>query len=325
VVANITTYSDLGLTAGTTYYYRIRAYNSSGDSAYSNEAAATPSSSPIITLTITSPSNGATINGLDVIVTGTVTNGDGGETGVAVNGIVASTYGNQFTANRVPLTEGTNIITVTATDTHGHIATTSVTVNAVTTGNYIRLTADTESGIAPLEATLRIKGTFSITNSSISVVGPVQPEFLSSSADEYKVRMTVEGVYYFTATVTGPDANQYQDTVAITVMDRTQLDNLLKGIWDEMKTALLSQDINSALTYFISDSRQLYNDIFTALSAQLPQLVQDMQDIQLIYVENNSAKYRIRRNELCGGQMFTINYYIYFVVSDNGTWKIYKF
>lgn len=325
VGANTTAYSDTGLTTGTTYYYRVRAYNSSGDSAYSNEAAATPSSSSIITLTITSPSNGATINGPNVMVKGSVANSGGYETGVTVNGVVANTYGNQFTANRVPLEEGTNIITATATDTHGHTATVSITINAVTTGNYIRLTADTESGIAPLEATLSIDGSFSITNSSVTVTGPAQPEFLSSSADEYKVRMTVEGIYYYTAIVTGPDANQYQDTIAITVMNQTQLDNLLKGIWDEMKTALLSQDINSALTYFISDSRQLYNDIFTALSAQLPQLVQDMQDIQLIYVENNSAKYRIRRTELCGGQMSTITYYIYFAVDENGTWKIYKF
>lgn len=38
VGANAVTYSHTGLTAATTYYYRVRAYNSSGDSAYSNEA-----------------------------------------------------------------------------------------------------------------------------------------------------------------------------------------------------------------------------------------------------------------------------------------------
>ena len=41
--------------------------------------------------------------------------------------------------------------TITATDTAGKTATASITVNAITTGNYIRVTSNIESGIAPLE------------------------------------------------------------------------------------------------------------------------------------------------------------------------------
>ncbi len=41
VGANVTSYSNTGLSASTTYYYRVRANNSVGDSAYSNEAYAT--------------------------------------------------------------------------------------------------------------------------------------------------------------------------------------------------------------------------------------------------------------------------------------------
>lgn len=43
VGANVTTYSNTGLTCDQTYYYRVRAYNTQGDSGYSNTASAMPS------------------------------------------------------------------------------------------------------------------------------------------------------------------------------------------------------------------------------------------------------------------------------------------
>jgi hypothetical protein len=44
VGVNVTTYADTGLTAATRYYYRVRAYNGSGASAFSNTANATTAS-----------------------------------------------------------------------------------------------------------------------------------------------------------------------------------------------------------------------------------------------------------------------------------------
>ncbi len=45
--ANVTTYADKGLVGSTTYTYRVRAYNSGGDSGYSNAAAATTLAAPV--------------------------------------------------------------------------------------------------------------------------------------------------------------------------------------------------------------------------------------------------------------------------------------
>ncbi|MEW6419177.1 MAG: hypothetical protein AB1480_13860, partial [Nitrospirota bacterium] len=65
-----------------------------------------------------------------------------------------------------------------------------------------------------------------------------------------------------------------------------------------------------------------YNQVFTDLYNHLPQFVQEMQEIQLIYVKNNVAKYRIRKDEVYSGQIYTVTYYIYFIVDGNGLWKI---
>ena len=46
VGAGVTIYADSGLTAGTSYSYRVRASNSGGDSAYSNTASATTLPTP---------------------------------------------------------------------------------------------------------------------------------------------------------------------------------------------------------------------------------------------------------------------------------------
>lgn len=48
LAADTTSYSDQGLTAGATYYYRIRAYNTLGSSEYSNEAVATTTQTSVV-------------------------------------------------------------------------------------------------------------------------------------------------------------------------------------------------------------------------------------------------------------------------------------
>ena len=68
VDANVTTYSDTGLSESTTYYYRVRAYNSAGNSTYSDEADATTLATRP-TVSSTTPANNAT----DVVTSTTIT------------------------------------------------------------------------------------------------------------------------------------------------------------------------------------------------------------------------------------------------------------
>jgi len=311
-----------------------------------------------IELTITAPENGATVSGPTLRVEGTVIHPlVGYETGIIVYphtkreipilphhkkpkgkkhhhplhskysfGIAAMVYGDQFVASHIPVQEGSNILTVIATDTDGNVAGTCIKVHAVVPEDYITLEAAPGTGVAPLETTLRINGSFSFTASNLTYTGPGEVQIIeNSSPQEYLVRITTEGVYNITAEAVNAENNTFTDTVTVMVLNKAELDAMLQTKWDGMKSALVNQDIEGALKYFADDTEGLYRDIYTALGNNLPQFVQDMQDIQFIYAEGRMAKYRIRRNEEYGSQVYLITYYIYFVRDRDGLWKIYRY
>jgi Glucodextranase, domain B/Bacterial Ig-like domain len=76
-------------------------------------------------VTITSPADLSFLRATAVDVSGTVSDP---QARVTVNGVSATVSGTVFTAPGVPLIEGGNILTATATDAHGHVATGSINV-----------------------------------------------------------------------------------------------------------------------------------------------------------------------------------------------------
>ena len=72
---------------------------------------------------------------------------------------------------------------------------------------------------------------------------------ISSGTDEYEMEITGDGVYYFTVEVAYEGAT-YEDTIAVEVLDRLQIDMFFKGKWNEMKTALINNDVDHASLLF---------------------------------------------------------------------------
>jgi hypothetical protein len=278
-----------------------------------------------ITLQITSPLHGASVTGTTLSVKGTLSNSTGRETGLMVNGVIAMVSGNQFRADHVPLAQGENTITAMATDASGVTRTDSIVVDADTSGDHIRISADPVSGTPPFETTLRIDGTFAIASSQISYLGPYDVVFIDRTFDESRVQITTEGVYTFEVEVTDLQGNVYTDEVSVEVIDRVALDALLQAKWAGMKAALIDGDVDGALEYHHEDIRKRYSAIYNALGDDLPMLAQQMREISPIFFEDSRAKYRIRQDHYVEGQTVTVTYYVYFSRDENGIWRIEKY
>jgi hypothetical protein len=280
---------------------------------------------PSIILTVESPAENSETTGPDVSVSGAVINTTGAETGITVNGIPATVSGSRFIANHVPLTEGPNTVTITATDVNGLTATATRTVTA-TPGNYLRIATNVESGTAPLDISITLNASFTITTPTVTITGPVSVIATpGTTAIEFTATLPVEGTYSINASAVGPDSETYSDTVTVEVLSKSQLDTILKAKWNGMRTALVAGNNAVALGYFSADSTDKYNAAFTRLQSQMPGIAANMQNIELIYVTDSIAMYRIKREQIINGQSMTISYYLYFGKGRDGIWRIEQF
>ncbi len=276
---------------------------------------------PSVSVIIDSPADGATITGLDVNVSGTVINTAGAETGVVVNGMVATVSGSRFVVNHVPLQEGANTLTVTATDANGltSTATRSVTAQA---GHYLRIVPNVESGTAPLDISLRLDGSFTIANPSVSITGPVSVSLVpGTEQSEFSATIAVEGTYTITASAVGPDGQTYSNTATITVVSQSQTDTILQEKWKVLVDGLAAENVTNALSVIHSKARSTYQAMITALGGQLQSIAASQRQFNIISVNNRRAKYELITNE--NGTLYS--YEVLFIREGNGLWALYEF
>jgi hypothetical protein len=275
-----------------------------------------------MSLSITSPTDNATISKPSVIVKGTVRT-SAQEVSIKVNGIVADVYGNQFVANNVPLTEGSNAIIVNALDSNGAVGRTEMSVTAVTTASHITLSSNITSGIPPLTAYFSVSTEIPnlIVHYEMDFEGDGVIDYTGSTFEDFNYTSTTEGIYSPTLTVTDIQGNTYSDTIAITMLNKAHIDALLKGKWEGMKEALTKGEIEGALKYFIGRSKERYRSIFSALKDQFPSILQTFVEFNIANVFDNIAEYEIVVNET--GSLYS--YPGIFIRGGDGIWRFNDF
>ncbi|KAF0145681.1 MAG: hypothetical protein FD156_656 [Nitrospirae bacterium] len=298
--------------------YEITAKNLPPGGGTSNKAVFTIK--PSLEITITSPTDGETINKAKTIVKGTFKS-ETRDIGITINGILAEITGNDWIANNISLTIGANTITATIKDSEGNVETASITINTTDTTQPVTLSANITSGISPLNVFFSTStSTFSPVLYKMDFEGDGIADYTGATFENITHTYTQEGIFYPTVTVTDEQGNAYSDTIAITVLSKTELDTLLKGKWEGMKGKLLNNDIEGTLTYFGQNisTQEKYRKVFEKLSNRLVEIINNMPNITLLEQQGNIAQYLIIRIEQ--GKEF--GYYIYFVRETDRIWRI---
>lgn len=122
----------------------------------------------------------------------------------------------------------------------------------------------------------------------------------------------------YTLTASGPGGTA---TTQVTVR---MLDQVLRGVWEGMRGALLSGDIDHAVSHFADDSQSSYRELFSFLSTQLGEISQEIAGIEYLGLLNGMAIYRVKKMEVIDGAEVEISYRIHFANLD-GEWKIWEF
>jgi hypothetical protein len=114
-------------------------------------------------------------------------------------------------------------------------------------------------------------------------------------------------------------------TTVVQVLDPAARDAHLQRQWVGLKAALTAGDPAATLPYFATAVRDRYAALFQQAATALPRLGTDMPPIQLVYLTDTVAKYRLRRLQAVEGSLEWITHYLYFSVDEDGLWRLESF
>ena len=280
-------------------------------------ATATVNSS-VPTLQITSPTDGATINGDAALVTGIFQGPP--NSGVTVNGVVASVDGGRFYANNVPLVSGANTITAIYTTQAG--LTGSQVINVRSAGiNPIQVTAEPSQGVAPLIVSLSVQSQTGNPLLSISADpgGNGSVDAITPNGSSATIQLTYPSPGTYLATVTVTDSlGDHNQIVAITVLDPVQMDQMFGAIWDGTNNALVAGDKARAMSYLNSQAQAKYGPVFDALLPTMPQIIASYSPLQRVTISQEIGEYAVNRVIDGVNQIFLV----YLLRGEDGVWLL---
>jgi PKD repeat protein len=295
--------------------FTIAALDKAGNTA--SQAVQITLSMNVVSLTVSSPANGAAIAEDSVLVTGTFKGP--ANTGISIGHVVAAQDGERFYA-QVPLETGANTFAVTVTAPDGSTATQSLEVTR-TGANPIALHAEPHSGLAPL------KVSFAVQSNTVNTVINIEADYNGDGISDFSTTdpaaplqftYTIPGVYQARFKITGSDNQVVEKSVTVVVEDAAKRDEALRAIWTQFTGALARGSRSEALAYLNGSTKEKYGPVFDVLAPYLNEIVASYSPPLRSLLATELAEYAIVRQ--VGGEKRL--YFMYFVRGEDGVWRI---
>jgi hypothetical protein len=276
-----------------------------------------------VVVTITSPAAGVALTSNQALVRGTVIGPP--NTGVTVNGIVATVQNGQFLVNHVPLVAGSNTLTAIATTPTGQTVTVTREVSSTGTLPTLELKASPESGVQGEFAALPVTFTYQLRSASPALMlamdfdgdgtfeaTDMPPDTILSGG------YGIPGLHIARLQVTDQQGQISTAEVGIVVHDVVTMDAMFKGLWDSMHVALLTGDKATALTFLTARAREVFDPVFEALLPHMTEVVASFTAFQGVKIREGYAEYALNRTLNGENHLFLI----YFLKDADGVWRL---
>ena len=266
-------------------------------------------------LTISAPSAGTVVSEGLLLVRGSLDAG-GEEVGVIVNDVPATVDGRTFAA-LVPVFIDTLALTAVAT-TAGGIATHTVEITVTPGTGAPGVVATPASGLAPLSVTFAVSGGVGVSRLELDADGDGRPDVTVDGGESASFTYTVPGVYFPAVRITGTAGAVASATTLVQVADAATFEDGRRLTWAILHDALARGDVAAAASAFAATSRGRYEAALTALAPELPRIAREMEDLALVTADEGLAELATTRVQ--DGR--TRLYLVYFVLDDDGRWRI---
>jgi hypothetical protein len=271
---------------------------------------------------ITSPANGNTVTGPEVLVQGTMPASFGPDVAVTVNG-TRGFAGNGTFAAVVRVDTAVTALTAVARDANGvplDDDTVAITVEPGPVEAAVHLGASPAVGLAPLSVELTLMSTVAVGQIALDQDGDGDVDFQGPSLEGLRFTYGQPGVYLAAATVSN-STGSHKATAIVQVYDPAPLEALLQAKWAAMKDALRRGDVEAALRFIVESARDRYRRAFEVIVADLPQIDTILGAITLADSWATEVTFTMPRSDAGVQKTFEVR----FGVDADGIWRLRAF